>query len=238
MLLVGARKLRTATRNVKRGSVAAVSNFSLCLRVAPCAAALICTLFAQAAHAQSHGETHAWGISGEARVASPSPAPTSSEPAVARTHVEFGTDGRPQIVAVYLGEVTRGTQRISSTENIYRDLCTTPCAREFVPGSYDLYTRGPGTVSGLHRYRIGARNMRFHLRTRPAWTGALAGASLAVGVLATLGSVALLANGAINHGDLAPGWIVLGIGGAFGVFGTVLEFYAQGTGPSRVEQLP
>ena len=143
---------------------------------------------------------------------------------------EFVSEGPPQTVALYLGVIERGTARLTQSEESHRDLCTTPCARDFVPHDYELFTHGAGVVSGLHHYVVPPEGVRFVLRARPSAAAAGAGVSIALGVLATLGSIALFANASFNGGDFAPAWGVLGAGVAFGLFGGGLNFWAQSTG--------
>jgi len=174
----------------------------------------------------------AWGIAPNARYL-----PSHARVVHIGPRVEFVSDGPPQTVALYLGVVERGTARLTQSESVYRDLCTTPCAREFAPRAYDLFTHGPGVVSGLHRYVVPPGGVRFHLRARPAGAAIRAGLALAIGVLATIGSVALFANASFSHTDDTPGWIVLGGAAAFWLAGTVLNFWAQSTGISATEPL-
>ncbi|MEI8259059.1 MAG: hypothetical protein WCJ30_25605, partial [Deltaproteobacteria bacterium] len=180
---------------------------SIPVSLVPAAMVLALVSAARPARAQHRPATSPWGISPDARYV-PQPGARATGPASAR--VEFVSNGPPQTIAVYAGSLSRGTARESRQEAVYRDLCTTPCTLRFVPRAYELYTHGPGTVSGVHRYAVPEGGVRFHLRTRPATAATVAGVSIAVAVLATLVSIALFANAELAHADSTPGWIVLG----------------------------
>jgi hypothetical protein len=185
----------------------------------------------------------AWGIARDARlVVEGDPGATGGPPPIGAhgpyTHVEFVSEALPQTVSLYLGQIERGTARFNTLESVYRDLCTTPCAREFAPGRYELRTSGSGVSPVVRRYEIPHHPVRFHLQMRPGWAAGVGGAAIAVGIVATLVSIGLIGNASIMNQDATAGFVVLGGGVAFGLLGAGLEIWAQSTGAARVESIP